>query len=94
MNGVHIGYFENCGDSVETGFVLRPEGAQLDSPGRSPGEPVWRIPFASPNGAQRPSHVARSLRPFRAFGVMGPSHPRAAPWAIESRPFGAQINVA
>ena len=92
MNGVHIGYFENCGDSVETGFVLSPEGGHSIAQGEALGNRL-AYPVCKPQRAQRPSHV------HDCSALSGLS----ASWGIASQgvalgyrvaPFGAQINVA
>ena len=78
------------GDFVEKDFVLSPEGARLDSPGQRPGDQVPII-VTSPNGAQQGGAIAA---PFQGYNGLGTSSPRAAPWAIESRPFGAEATVS
>jgi len=81
--------------------VLSPKGAALHSPGQRPGKSVVKI--ASPERAalfipgQRPGRSGfpgalprdKKSRHFRALINMT-SAPRASPWAVKSRPLGAQ----
>ena len=87
MNGVHIGYFENCGDSVETGFVLRPEGAQLIAQGEALGNRLAHPVCKPQRGA-----TAQPRRDRCALSGLSASWglriPGLRPWAIECAPSG------
>ncbi len=69
-----------------------PKGRHSIAQGASPGDQVSLI-AASPNGALPPMVRGRVVTPLRGYDGLAASRPRAAPWASESRPFGAETTA-